>query len=124
MTMPAMAAATTSSMGEVLVKALSAKTGRKTMTRAFQSTTALFQSLTTALMMSTTTQALMPAKAFCTTGYSAKRVRNMAMTVMMTRLGRAEAKPATRPPIVPLRCWPMKVEVLTMMMPGRHWAMA
>ena len=48
----------------------------------------------------------------------------MAMIVMMTRLGNAEATPATTPPSVPLCLRPMNTEVLIMIMPGRHWAMA
>ena len=121
--MPAMAAATTSNMGETS-STLRTNTGRNIITRAFQSTIALFQSLTTAFIISTTTQALMPANAFWTTGYSAKRARNIAITVIITRLGTVEAKPATNPPIVPFLCWPIKVEVFTIIIPGRHCPMA
>ena len=111
-------------MGEALVSAESRKTGRKMMTRHFQSTMALFQSFTTAFIMSTTTQARTPAKAFCTTGYSANAVRNMAMTVIMTSEGKALPRPATMPPATPLCRLPTNTEVFTMMMPGRHWPMA
>ena len=68
--MPTTAAATTKRMGDMSVTSESTQTGAKMITRHFQSTMALFQSFTSALTMSTTTHARMPAKAFCTTGYS------------------------------------------------------
>ena len=123
MAMPSTAAASTKTTGDTSVRTLARHTAKK-MIRHFQSTMALFHSFATALTMSTTTQTRMPAKAFFTAATSAKAVRQAAITVMMRSDGATEPRAATMAPTVPLRFCPMKAEVFTMMMPGRHWPMA
>ena len=48
----------------------------------------------------------------------------MAITVMMMSEGSMEPRAATMPPSLPRYLRPTKAAVLTMIMPGRHWAMA
>ena len=74
--------------------------------------------------MRATTAALMPARACRTAGISAKLDRNAAMAVIIIREGNTRPRVASTPPGIPLYLYPMKVAVLTAIMPGVHWPTA
>ena len=88
------------------------------------STTDFFSSFITALKISTQTQTWMPAKAFFTQARSAKLEISPARMEMITTEGNTTPSVATTPPAAPPYFWPIKVAVLTAMMPGVHWPMA
>ena len=110
-------------MGLIAEKSDSAATTPK-IARHFQSTMELFQSFTTELNTSTHTHTRIPANAFCTIGTSEKDVSSAAISVMMTSGGATAPSPPAIAPAVPRFFCPMNASVLTMMIPGRHWASA
>ena len=81
-------------------------------------------SFSTELKIKTTTATLIPLKACCTRGISAKFERRAAMAVMITSEGKTIPREATMPPIIPFCLVPTKVAVLMAMMPGVHCPMA
>ena len=61
----------------------------------------VFPSFSTLTAIRATTQALMPPRACCTRGESAKLLRNAAMRVMMMREGNTRPRVAITPPAMP-----------------------
>ena len=73
----------------------------RNISRHFLSITEFFQSFSIELKIRTHTQTLIPAKAFCTAGTSAKAVRNTAIRVIIIMEGVTAPSPAAIAPAVP-----------------------